>query len=138
MFKLLTLALASLLPITASASILTEPLPSGLAFQVDLERQDDHTLVVNFEMPQGYYLYQKRLTFLDTAGFEVSDIQITGLKQITDPELGVEDVLDSASHVVLQGNASAAGQPITVRVKLQGCLKGVLCYPPEVRSLQVH
>lgn len=132
--KRLALALFALFPIAAAAN---EPLPSQLAFQVSMNRVDNQTLVLNFQMPEGYYLYKKRLALVGSSGFDVTNLQVTGLKQLSDPDLGVEDVLDSSSRVVLHGKV-AADVPVQVRLKIQGCLKGQVCYPPEVRLVSEY
>lgn len=135
--KRLALGLLAILPL-ASAQAATEPLPAKVAFQAGLHRYDANTLVVNFDMPSGYFLYNKRMAVLEVGGFEVSDVQVIGLKEINDPELGVSDVLDASSHVVLRGRYTTNGSPVNVRLKMQGCLKDTVCYPPEVRVLQTN
>ena len=135
--KRITLGLMAFLTLT-TAHAAPEPLPAKEAFQASLLRHDANTLVVDFNLPQGYFLYKKKLAVLDVAGFEVSDMQVTGVKQIDDPQLGVSDVLDGSSYLVLRGRNMTAGQTINLRLKMQGCLKDQVCYQPEVRTLQAR
>ncbi|QRD62758.1 protein-disulfide reductase DsbD N-terminal domain-containing protein (plasmid) [Xanthomonas citri pv. citri] len=132
-----TLALCLLLPLVIG-TVASEPLPSALAFRTSLERADAGTLVVDFDIAPGYFLYKKRLAVLDVQGFEVQDVVVTGVKQARDPVFGVEEVLDSGSHVLMRGRSISPSAPAAVRIKIQGCLINELCYPPEVRDLVAH
>lgn len=135
--KPFSVGLMALLTIT-SAYASPEPLPAKEAFQASLVRYDATTLVVDFNLPHGYYLYKNKLAVLDVGGFEVSDMQLTGIKQIDDPLLGVSDVLDGNSYLVFRGRNAPGAQPINLRMKMQGCLKDHVCYPPEIRTLQAR
>lgn len=135
--KYQALALAILIPL-AGGSVASEPLPAALAFRTNLERIDARTLVVGFDIAPGYFLYKKRLAVLEVRGFEVQDTAVTGVKQANDPEFGVQDVLDSGSHVVLRGRSETQNSPAAIKLKIQGCLINEVCYPPEVRTLQVR
>ena len=119
----------------ASPAAYDEPLPSRLAFQVQGRQTAPDTIVLDFQIPAGYFLYKQRLGVASGQGFQVKQVRVEGVKQITDPMLGAQDVLDGASRVVLVGSGS--GQEVTVQLKMQGCLKDQLCYPPEVRHLSI-
>ncbi|MCW0399203.1 Thiol:disulfide interchange protein DsbD [Xanthomonas sacchari] len=132
----LILAVCLFLPLASTARA-SEPLPAELAFRANLERADAGTLVVDFDIAPGYFLYKKRLALLSVEGFEVQAMEITGVKQANDPVLGIEDVLDSGSHVVLRGRRAASAGPLAVKLKIQGCLLNEVCYPPEVRTMKM-
>ncbi|WP_440986282.1 protein-disulfide reductase DsbD N-terminal domain-containing protein (plasmid) [Xanthomonas sontii] len=134
--KRLFLAISVLLPLTSPARA-SEPLPAKLAFRANLQRADPGTLVVDFDIAPGYFLYKKRLAVVSVEGFDVQALEITGVKQANDPVLGIEDVLDSGSHVVLRGRRAASGGQLAVKLKIQGCLLNEVCYPPEVRTMQL-
>ena len=115
-----------------------EPLPAAQAFRPQLTAYDGNTLVISFQIPPGYYLYRKRLSIVDTQGFQVTGYQVGGTKMIDDPITGAEEVLDSGSRVVVRGAATTPEQGVQLRLKMQGCLKDQVCYPPEIRTLSTR
>ena len=129
------LALLLLAAPLASQAAYDEPLPSRLAFQVQGRQTAADTIVLDFQIPAGYFLYKQKLGVASGQGFLVKQVRVEGVKQITDPMLGTQDVLDGASRVVLVG--SVTGPDVTVQLKMQGCLKDQLCYPPEVRQVPI-
>ena len=112
-----------------------EPLPAKLAFRPQLQVTDSSTMVISFQIPPGYYLYRKRLSILDAQGFQVTGYQVGGTKVIDDPITGSEEVLDAGSRIIVRGAATAPASGVQLRLKMQGCLKDQVCYPPEVRTL---
>ncbi|AUZ53551.1 hypothetical protein CLM98_23650 (plasmid) [Xanthomonas citri pv. citri] len=131
--------IALLLAMLASAPLALaaydEPLSAAQAFRPTLSAYDANTLVISFQIPEGYYLYRDRLSILDTQGFQLTSYRIGGTKVIEDPVAGREEVLDAGSRVVLRGTSTGQASGVQLRLKMQGCLKDQLCYPAEVRTL---
>jgi thiol:disulfide interchange protein len=133
--KRFALLLAMLVSAPVALAAYDEPLSAAQAFRPNLSARDANTLVISFQIPEGYYLYRKRLSILDAQGFQVTGYQIGGTKVIDDPIGGQEEVLDAGSRIIVQGASTGPASGVQLRLKMQGCLKDQLCYPPEVRTL---
>ena len=133
--KRLALVLAMLAAAPAAMAGYDEPLSAAQAFRPALSPYDANTLVISFQIPQGYYLYRKRVSILDAQGFQVTSYQVGDTKVIDDPITGKEEVLDAGSSIIVRGASTAPATGVQLRLKIQGCLKDQLCYPPEVRTL---
>ncbi|MGD6497673.1 protein-disulfide reductase DsbD domain-containing protein, partial [Xanthomonas citri pv. citri] len=116
--------IALLLAMLASAPLALaaydEPLSAAQAFRPTLSAYDANTLVISFQIPEGYYLYRDRLSILDTQGFQLTSYQIGGTKVIDDPVAGREEVLDAGSRVVVRGMSTGQASGVQLRLKMQG------------------
>lgn len=105
-------------------------LPVDRAFALSQERLPDGQMRLRFDIQDGYYLYQKRLSF---EGLPVD--QHPALPEATthhDDFFGESAIYRHT--LVLDLPASATGQ---LRLGWQGCADAGLCYPPQTRLIDL-
>lgn len=98
-----------------------------VAFKFSASVQDAKTVVVNFKIAPGYYMYRERLKFVAT-GAKLGQAQLPQGKVKYDQtfEKEVETYRDHL-QIVLPVEGSG---PFTLNVTSQGCADAGLCYPP--------
>ena len=123
-------------------------LPVDEAFVFSHEVVDGDTLLVRWEMPDGYYLYRHRLKFSTRAATStpgspvpanseslIGEPQIPDGKRKVDEYEGDVEVYYHQLVVTLPLRGDLRGQE--VGVGYQGCADAGLCYPPETRWLSL-
>ena len=125
----LALALSALgLPAVQAAQ--PDYLPPDQAFQFSASVQDAKTLMLQFKIAQGYYLYQERFHFEpQTAGLELGKPAFPPAHVKFDQNLG-HDVAHYRNQVVVPLPIVKGPRRFAVLVTYQGCADAGLCYPP--------
>jgi thiol:disulfide interchange protein DsbD len=125
----LALALSSLgLPAVQAAQ--PDYLPPDQAFQFSASVQDGKTLLLQFKIAQGYYLYQERFHFEPhTAGLELGKPAFPPAHVKFDQNLG-HDVAHYRNQVDVPLPIVKGPRQFAVLVTYQGCADAGLCYPP--------
>jgi len=128
----LLLSLATLLAAPARAD--DDFLPPEQAFKFSAHMLDAHTVVVNYAIADGYYMYRERFKF-SAAGATLGAPQVppgkikfdeTFNKDVETYHKGVE------IRIPVQGNG-----PFTLNATGQGCADKGLCYPPQDTAIQL-
>lgn len=111
-------------------------LPPDKVFQLTVTAQDAHTVLANFNIAPGYYLYRDRIHFkslderikLSEPVFPKGDIK-------QDKNFGTIEVF----HHSFQASIAVMGerQQFSLAVEYQGCSEQGLCYPPIEKTLLV-
>ena len=96
---------------------------------------------VSWDIAEGYYLYNNRfLRFaVGTPGVELGEPDIPPGKKEFDELLG-EEVIKFTERVQMGlplAAVPAGVSAVTLNIRSQGCLDGVLCYPPTEQSVTV-
>lgn len=133
---LLRYVLAVLLALSAWAALdESSLLPPDQAFKVSLGKQDDKTLIVKFEIAEGYYMYRERLKFAAATPGVVLTPQIPPGKKKHDENFGDVEIYRHGLEVLL---TSATSLPAGVKASItsQGCADAGLCYPPQTAVLE--
>jgi thioredoxin:protein disulfide reductase len=121
----------------AAAAADDEFLPVRSAYQVTTEVEAD-TLLVQFRIAAGYYLYRDRL------GFESPTPGVTLGQPLLPAGLDHED--EFFGRQVIYRDTVQVGVPVSfdghtgdfdLQVKLQGCADAGLCYPPQNWTVRV-
>ena len=97
------------------------------AFKFSASMTDGQTVIVNFQIASGYYMYRERLKFV-AAGVKLGEAQLPKGKVKYDEtfQKDVETYTDLLSvRIPLEGSG-----PFTLTVTSQGCADAGLCYPP--------
>ncbi|MCP5184359.1 MAG: protein-disulfide reductase DsbD [Pseudomonadales bacterium] len=108
-------------------------LPVDEAFVLSHAVVDGDTLVVRWEMPDGYYLYRHRLRFetRPESPLLLGDASIPEGKHKQDEFQGDVEVYFHTLEVRVPLLGTVNGQE--VGIGYQGCAEAGLCYPPELR-----
>lgn len=128
----LLLSIAALLAAPARAD--DDFLPPEQAFRFSAHMLDPRTVVVNYAIADGYYMYRERFKFSAT-GAQLGAPQVppgkvkfdeTFNKDVETYHKGVE------IRIPVQGNG-----PFTLNATGQGCADKGLCYPPQDAAVQL-
>jgi thiol:disulfide interchange protein DsbD len=105
-------------------------LPPDEAFQFSARVQDAKTVLLQFKIAQGYYMYQERFHFeSQTPGVELGKPGFPPAHVIFDKNLG-HDVAHYRNQVDIPLPILKAPTQFKVLVTYQGCADAGLCYPP--------
>lgn len=121
-------------------------LPPDQAFGLEVSVHDGNTLVANFRVTPGYYLYRDRISFKikndvsqtggnKPVGITVSEVIMPQGEMKLDPNFGNMIVYRQSfqSEVRLSRSALNA-QPILLEAEYQGCKNSGLCYAPITKK----
>lgn len=108
-----------------------KPLPVHQAFAI-FPTQTQDKITVRFEITDGYYLYQDKLSLVLPTGITATPFHFDQTPEyVDDPDFGRVPVF---TKTVTGAATLIAAESITdtqATVKWQGCAKAGLCYPPE-------
>lgn len=127
------------LPATNGETLIVEEefLPVEQAYRLNAEFQQPGLLRLNWQIAEGYYLYQHGFSFTLKAGDTVIATKPRidpGIKK-QDEYFGLVEVYYHHVDVMLD-NIPASG-PLNLTVTSQGCADAGLCYPPYSQHLQL-
>jgi thiol:disulfide interchange protein DsbD len=127
----LLLACAAFVPIAHADE---DFLPPEQAFKFSAHMLDAHTVVVNYAIADGYYMYRERFRFTaNGATLGEPAIPPGKIKYDDTFQKNVETYHDG---VEIRIPVDAAG-PFTLTATGQGCADKGLCYPPQEASVQL-
>ncbi len=119
--------LLTMLALVAAAYAEDDFLPPEQAFRVSAQIADTHTIIVNFQIADGYYLYRERLAF-KAEGATLGQPDIPRGKIKFDPNFD-KDVETFRQQLTISIPVQSSG-PFTLKVASQGCSDKGLCYAP--------
>lgn len=153
--RLLLLILLCLVPISHAESFLDRlPLLGGVkqnvilspdkVFGLEVSVRDASTLLANFKITPGYYLYRDKVRFtISGDSAKVADVKITNVsmpkgEMKSDPNFGDMAVFHQPFQAVitLERNTDKA-QDITLAASYQGCKENDLCYAPIDKQFSI-
>ncbi len=117
-----------------------EFLPPDVAFVLSAEAEDANTVVANWEIADGYYLYRSKMRFTVTEppGITVANTRLPDGKMKYDEYFGEMEVYyQRVPATLLLERQSRQSQTITLDVAYQGCADAGLCYPPITKRIDV-
>ena len=109
-------------------------LPPEQAFRFSAHMLDAHTIVVNYAIADGYYMYRERFHFAAN-GAKLGEPVIPPGK-IKYDDTFQKNVETYHNGVEIRIPVEAAG-PFTLNATGQGCADKGLCYPPQEASAQL-
>lgn len=116
-------------------------LPPDQAFEFFASVKDDHTLHVNWQIAEGYYLYREKfqLVLVDTDGVSLGNYDIPRGTPKQDEAFGQVEIFhqEIGFDVPLIRSAQSA-QIITLQVGYQGCADRGVCYPPMSKKIDLN
>ena len=109
-------------------------LPPEQAFKFSAQMADAHTIVVNYAIADGYYMYRERFRFT-ASGAKLGEPVIPPGK-IKYDDTFQKNVETYHNGVEIRIPVDATG-PFTLTATGQGCADKGLCYPPQDASVQL-
>ncbi len=121
-------------PSAAAAQGDDEPLHPDKAFIITVGAVAPDTVRVEWQIAEGYYLYQDKFKFEITEGdarIDNDSIIIPPGKVKEDPSFGRVEVLYHGLVVDVPVIREVTNEaPVSLRVRYQGCKEDSICYPP--------
>ncbi|HEY8096288.1 MAG TPA: protein-disulfide reductase DsbD [Methylobacter sp.] len=117
-----------------------ELLPPDQAFEFFASIKDDHTLHVNWQIADGYYLYREKiqLELVNADGVKLGAYDIPRGTPKQDEAFGQVETFHNELDFdlpVIRSNLSA--QTVTLQAKYQGCADRGVCYPPMSKKIDL-
>jgi thiol:disulfide interchange protein DsbD len=109
-------------------------LPPEQAFKFSAHMADAHTIVVNYAIADGYYMYRERFRF--TAAGAKLGAPVIPPGKIKYDDTFQKNVETYHNGVEIRIPVDAAG-PFALNATGQGCADKGLCYPPQDASVQL-
>jgi thiol:disulfide interchange protein DsbD len=118
----------------------TELLPPDQAFQFFASVKDSHTLLVEWHIADGYYLYREKLRFeINTRGVSIGNFSIPHGEAKHDEAFGsVEIFHNSLSFELPVIRTDNQQQTIILKAEYQGCADRGVCYPPMKKTIELE
>lgn len=116
-----------------------ELLPPDQAFKLSAEQKSDNTVLLNWEIADGYYLYRDKYRFTSgTGGIETKTPEIPNGKTKHDDYFGEVEIHRGQIEILLPLTISAqAPDVLDLTVTYQGCADQGVCYPPIHKKLSL-
>jgi thiol:disulfide interchange protein DsbD len=117
-----------------------ELLQPDQAFQFFASVKDDHTLHVNWNIAEGYYLYREKIQFelVNADGIKLGTYDIPRGAPKQDEAFGqVETFHNELDFDLPVIRSSQSAQTITLQAKYQGCADLGVCYPPMSKNIDL-
>lgn len=111
------------------------------AFVFSAEATDGNTVVADWQIADGYYLYRSKFQFAisNAQGIAVGEPVLPDGKSKVDEYFGEMEVYYRAVQATLPlQRADAKAQTMTLDVVYQGCADAGLCYPPIKKQLAIN
>ncbi|PAR31805.1 protein-disulfide reductase DsbD [Vibrio metoecus] len=96
--------------------------------------QQDSTLFIDWQVKEGYYLYQDRIS-ISSENVELGEYSLTEGEPYHDEFFGDVKIYTTPLSVQLPLTAFQSGAKVIVQY--QGCAKAGFCYPPETRMINI-
>ena len=140
-FSLLLPALLLSWSLLATAIEFDEIRDFGDVFEVSAQANDRQRIEVSWKIADGYYLYNNKfLKFrTETAGVVLGEAEIPEGEKKFDELLGEEVVKfhDRLTVSLPLGSLAPGVDLISLKVRSQGCMEDVFCYPPTEQLLVI-
>ncbi len=139
MYKRLTAWLFLLIASVPAVQAEQEFLKPDQAFVISAQAVNGDTLVVNWDIAEGYFLYQSKFRFLsDTGGVEFGDPDLPPSITKNDPVFGEVEIYRNNVSIrvpitAVPGNADM----FKLQARSQGCAEDAICFPPHTQTLLV-
>jgi thiol:disulfide interchange protein DsbD len=118
-----------------------EFLPPDEAFSFDAHMSDNGTIVADWQIAEGYYLYRNKFAFSsDSAGVALGNAVMPAGQMHTGilpdgTEGEVEVYMDGVQISVPVQRTDAGANTVNFIASFQGCADAGICYPPMTKSV---
>ena len=132
--RLLAAMLLACLAFVAPAHADDDFLPPEQAFKFSAHMLDAHTIVVNYAIADGYYMYRERFRFTASGAKLGEPVIPPGKIKYDDTFQKNVETYHNGVEIRIPVEAAA---PFTLTATGQGCADKGLCYPPQEASIQL-
>ncbi|WP_340122914.1 protein-disulfide reductase DsbD [Methylobacter svalbardensis] len=115
-------------------------LPPDQAFEFFATAKDEHTLHVNWQIADGYYLYREKIQFelINADGVKLGNYDIPRGAPKQDEAFGlVETFHNELGFDLPLIRSGTSAQTLTLQAKYQGCADRGVCYPPMSKNIDL-
>ncbi|MGB5776654.1 MAG: protein-disulfide reductase DsbD domain-containing protein, partial [Sedimenticolaceae bacterium] len=107
------------------------------AFAISAQSAADERVRFNWQIADGYYLYQSKFRFIsDTAGVEFGEPRLPPAETKQDPIFGTVQVYRNQVSIDVPLTAVPPGaEVLTLKARSQGCADAGICYPPHTQTV---
>ena len=131
---LLALLVGALFPPAARAVDEKDLLPVDQAFALEAKAESRDRILLTWRIAPGYYLYRHRI---HAEGLPGGTLALPPGHPKHDEFFGDVETYRTQLDVPYTGTPAGDAATATIKVKYQGCADLGVCYPPQVRTLQV-
>ncbi len=117
-----------------------EFLPVEQAFPLFVRARDRQTLLADFEIAEGYYLYRDKIQFTLENGAEsaIASVSLPPGEIKNDPNFGKTEVYHRPVQAVITlTNGNPQARALALTVEFQGCSDKGICYPPQAKTFKL-
>ena len=113
-----------------------EFLPVDQAFRLAVKAIDKDTLLANFMIAEGYYLYRDKIKFSLKGGASIASVTLPKGEIKIDPNFGNTEVYHQSFQAIIKLKREGSGdQATSLAAAYQGCSEKGVCYPPVQKTL---
>ncbi len=121
-----------------NTSAVQSVLPADSAFALSAYIETPSTLVLRWDIEEGYYLYRKSLNFIETNNNSLQNPVIPIGTQTEDEFFGEVEVFYQQLLIRIPFDATKVGDNITLQLNYQGCAEASYCYPMQFKELNLE
>ena len=113
------------------------------AFGLEISARDESTLLANFKITPGYYLYRDRVRFTivgdsaKAAGVKITNVSMPKGEMKSDPNFGDMMVFHQSFQAVITLERNNTVRDVTLAASYQGCKENDLCYAPIDKQFNI-
>lgn len=121
-----------------ATSAVQSVLPADSAFALSAYIETPNTLVLRWDIEDGYYLYRKSLYFTESNNNSLQSPLIPLGIQTEDEFFGEVEVFYQQLLIRIPFDANTVGDNISLQLNYQGCAEASYCYPMQFKELNLE
>ena len=119
-------------------SAIQSVLPADSAFALSAYIETPNTLVLLWDIEEGYYLYRKSLSFIEASNNSLENPVIPTGIQTEDEFFGEVEVFYQRLLIRIPFDPDKVGNNISLQLNYQGCAEASYCYPMQYKELNLE
>lgn len=121
-----------------ATSAIQSVLPADSAFALSAYIETPNTLVLLWEIEDGYYMYQKSLNFIEANNTSLGLPVIPMGIQTEDEFFGEVEIYYQRLLIRIPFDPEKVGDNISLQLNYQGCAEASYCYPMQFKELSLE
>lgn len=121
-----------------NTSAVQSVLPADSAFALSAYIETPSTLVLRWDIEEGYYLYRKSLNFIESNNNSLQNPVIPIGIQTEDEFFGEVEVFYHQLLIRIPFDATKVDANISLQLNYQGCAEASYCYPMQFKELNLE